>query len=87
MSKKLQNSKDYAESPEFLPALGSPSLQLEVNLIPSSRYYKKKLYTNIYSYSYIPYLPEYKSYPSISRTLYFSGEKFDQFLTVYKSRY
>ena len=34
MKKKLQNSKDYAESPEFLPALGlrrSPSLQLEVN--------------------------------------------------------
>ena len=32
MRKKLQNSKGYAESPEFLPALGvSPSLQLEVN--------------------------------------------------------
>ena len=31
MRKKLQNGKDYAESPEFLPALGSPSLQLEVN--------------------------------------------------------
>ena len=31
MRKKLQNNKGYAESPEFLP-----SLQLEVNLIPSS---------------------------------------------------
>ena len=42
MRKKLQNSEGYAESPEFLPALGviysrrSPSLQLEVNYIPSS---------------------------------------------------
>ena len=36
MRKKLQNSKGYAESPEFLPTLGlfsrrSLSLQLEVN--------------------------------------------------------
>ena len=38
MRKKLQNGKFYAESPEFLPALGlfrrSPSLQLEVILDP-----------------------------------------------------
>ena len=27
--------------------------------------------------SYVPYLPEYKSHPSISRTLYFCGENFD----------
>ena len=39
MRKKLQNSKGYAESSEYLPALGlfisrrSPSLQFEVNLI------------------------------------------------------
>ena len=26
MRKKLQNSKDYAESPEFLPALGLKSV-------------------------------------------------------------
>ena len=37
MRKRLQNSKGYAESPAFLPALGitisrrSPSLQFEVN--------------------------------------------------------
>ena len=35
MRQKLQNSEGYAESPEFLPALGlfrrSLSLQLEVN--------------------------------------------------------
>ena len=37
MRKKLQNSKGYAESPEFLPALGlfisrrSQLLQVEVN--------------------------------------------------------
>ena len=53
MRKKLQNSKVYAESLEFLPALGlfisirSPSLQFEVNYIPSLLDYKKKLYTNI----------------------------------------
>ena len=49
MRKKLQNSKSYAESLEFLPALGlfiltsSPLLQLEVNQTPSSLDYKKKL--------------------------------------------
>ena len=54
MRKKLQNSKDYAESPEFLPALGlfiCLSLQLEVNKIPSSLDYKK--FTQIYIYIYI----------------------------------
>ena len=51
-----QNSKGYVESPEFLPVLGlfisrrTPSLQLEVNEIPSSLYYKKKFYTYIYGH-------------------------------------
>ena len=42
MKQKLQNSKGYSESPEFLSALWlcifrrSQSLQLEVNQIPSS---------------------------------------------------
>ena len=43
MRKKLQNSKGYAKSPEFCQHWGllSPSLQLEVNKIPSSLDYKK----------------------------------------------
>ena len=52
---ELQNRKSYAESPEFLPALGlyiSLSLQLEVNEIPSLLDYKNILYTHIYVYIY-----------------------------------
>ena len=49
MRKKLQNNKDYVESPEFLPVLifrRSPLLQLEVNWITSLLDYIF-LYTNI----------------------------------------
>ena len=50
MRRKLQNSKGYTESPEFLPELGalrrSPLLQLEVNYIPNSLDYIF-LYTHI----------------------------------------
>ena len=56
MSQKLQNSKCYAGSPEFLPALGlfisrrSLSLQLEVNYIPGSLDLKKHCtHTHIYN--------------------------------------
>ena len=52
----MQNSKDYSELPEFLPALirRSPLLQLEVNYIPSSLDYNFFLYTNIYIHGHQP---------------------------------
>ena len=52
MRQKPQNSKGYAESPEFLLALGlfvCLSLQFEVNEIHSLLDYKKKMYTHIYN--------------------------------------
>ena len=48
---KLENSKGYAESPEFSPAPGliifgeKCQYKIEVNWNPSSLNYKKKLYT------------------------------------------
>ena len=48
MRKKLQNNKGYAESPEFLP-----SLQFEVNLIPSSLDYNFFVHTHTHTHTHI----------------------------------
>ena len=81
MRNKLQNSKCYAESPDFLPALGlfisrrSPSLQLEVNYIPSSldyqktRLQKKIVHIHVYIYIRTMYVLVYKCFICNSYTM------------------